>query len=122
MPLSPADTPGPSQVNKSQAGPELEAAVQRIFYLRHGRGGGRQQDQEVFPDPNPALLAELEACDAVLYGMGSLYTSICPSLILQVNPPPSASMSQLPSNYSISQSINQSSNPSTNHSINQILL
>ena len=51
-------------------------------------GGGRQQDQEVFPDPNPALLAELEACDAVLYGMGSLYTSICPSLILQVSPSP----------------------------------
>ena len=69
-------------MNKSLAGPELEAAVQRIFYLRHG---GRQQDHEVFPDPNPALLAELEACDAVLYGMGSLYTSICPSLILQVS-------------------------------------
>ncbi|KAL3159677.1 hypothetical protein ABBQ38_010083 [Trebouxia sp. C0009 RCD-2024] len=74
------DTPGPNQVNKSLAGPELEAPVQRIFYLRHE---GRQQDHEVFPDPNPALLAELEGCDAVLYGMGSLYTSICPSLILQ---------------------------------------
>ena len=95
---TPADTPGPSRVNKSLAGPELEAAVQRIFYLRHGHGG-RQQDHEVFPDPNPALLAELEACDAVLYGMGSLYTSICPSLILQVPrlcpSPPSSSSSPL---------------------------
>ncbi len=62
-------------------GSELEAPIQRIFYLRHE---GRQRDHEVFPDPNPALLADLEACDAVLYGMGSLYTSICPSLILQV--------------------------------------
>ena len=63
-------------------GSELEAPIQRIFYLRHE---GRQRDHEVFPDPNPALLADLEACDAVLYGMGSLYTSICPSLILQVH-------------------------------------
>ena len=76
-----ADTPGPSQVNKMVVGSELEAPIQRIFYLRHE---GRQRDHEVFPDPNPALLADLEACDAVLYGMGSLYTSICPSLILQV--------------------------------------
>ncbi|DBA73157.1 TPA: hypothetical protein ACH3X2_010091 [Trebouxia sp. C0005] len=75
-----ADTPGPNQVNKMAAGSELEAPIQRIFYLRHE---GRQRDHEVFPDPNPALLADLEACDAVLYGMGSLYTSICPSLILQ---------------------------------------
>ncbi|KAL0021300.1 hypothetical protein WJX77_000853 [Trebouxia sp. C0004] len=75
-----ADTPGPNQVNKMAVGSELEAPIQRIFYLRHE---GRQRDHEVFPDPNPALLADLEACDAVLYGMGSLYTSICPSLILQ---------------------------------------
>ena len=75
-----ADTPGPSQVNKTVSGPDLDAPVQRIFYLRHE---GRQ-DHEVFPDPNPALLTELEGCDAVLYGMGSLYTSICPSLILEV--------------------------------------
>lgn len=80
--------------------------MQRIFYLRHE---GRQQDHEVFPDPNPALLAELEACDAVLYGMGSLYTSICPSLILQVNPsPPPKSISLLSINHSLNQSVNQS--------------
>lgn len=74
------DTPGPSQVNKLGLGPALEAAIKRIFYLRHE---ARQQDHEVFPDPNPALLTELQTCNAVLYGMGSLYTSICPSLILQ---------------------------------------
>lgn len=75
-----ADTPGGNQVDKGALGPHLEAPVQRIFYMSHE---GRQ-DQEVYPQPNPTLLAELEACDAVLYGMGSLYTSICPSLILQV--------------------------------------
>lgn len=75
-----ADTPGGNQVDKRALGPQLEAPVQRIFYMMHE---GRQ-DHEVYPNPNPALLAELESCDAVLYGMGSLYTSICPSLILQV--------------------------------------
>ena len=72
MNLAYADTPGPGQVDKSRMGPQLEAPIQRILYLRHD---GKQQDHEVFPDPNAALLAELTCCDAVLYGMGSLYTT-----------------------------------------------
>ncbi len=44
------------------------------------------QEHEVFPAPNPAVLAEIEGADAVVYAMGSLYTSICPSLVLQVGP------------------------------------
>lgn len=75
-----ADTPGGNEVDKGALGPHLAAPVQRVFYMTNE---GRQ-DQEVYPQPNPSLLAELETCDAVLYGMGSLYTSICPSLILQV--------------------------------------
>ena len=38
---------------------------------------------EVFPAPNPRVLAALGAAEAVVYGMGSLYTSIAPSLILE---------------------------------------
>ena len=38
----------------------------------------------MFPAPNPAVLAEIGGADAVIYAMGSLYTSICPSLVLQV--------------------------------------
>ena len=38
----------------------------------------------MFPAPNPAVLAEIAGADAVVYAMGSLYTSICPSLVLQV--------------------------------------
>ncbi len=34
------------------------------------------------PAPNPRVLGELGRADAVVYGMGSLYTSIAPSLIL----------------------------------------
>jgi 2-phospho-L-lactate transferase/gluconeogenesis factor (CofD/UPF0052 family) len=42
------------------------------------------REHEVFPPPNPRLLSQLDAADALIYGMGSLYTSICPSLVLQV--------------------------------------
>ena len=49
-------------------------------------GGGSRQEHEVFPAPNPAVLAEIAGADAVVYAMGSLYTSICPSLVLQVFP------------------------------------
>ena len=38
---------------------------------------------EVFPAPNPRVLAALGSAEAVVYGMGSLYTSIAPSLILE---------------------------------------
>ena len=42
------------------------------------------REHEVFPPPNPRLLAQVESADAIVYGMGSLYTSICPSLVLKV--------------------------------------
>ena len=42
----------------------------------------------MFPAPNPDVLAEVAGADAVVYAMGSLYTSICPSLVLQVNHSP----------------------------------
>ena len=32
---------------------------------------------------NPRALHEIERADAVVYGMGSLYTSICPILCLE---------------------------------------
>ena len=44
------------------------------------------QEHEVFPAPNAAVLAEVARADAIIYAMGSLYTSICPSLVLQVRP------------------------------------
>lgn len=36
----------------------------------------------MFPQPNPAVLAEVGGADGVVYAMGSLYTSICPPLVL----------------------------------------
>lgn len=35
------------------------------------------------PAPNPQVLTQLQRADAVIYGMGSLYTSILPSLVLR---------------------------------------
>ena len=66
---------------KHEQGPPLQAPIERIFYLSRE---GRDSEHEVHPVPNPVVLEELETCDAMVYGMGSLYTSICPSLVLEV--------------------------------------
>jgi 2-phospho-L-lactate transferase/gluconeogenesis factor (CofD/UPF0052 family) len=36
----------------------------------------------VFPLPNPTVLTEVGAADGIVFAMGSLYTSICPPLVL----------------------------------------
>ncbi|KAK9811414.1 hypothetical protein WJX72_003619 [[Myrmecia] bisecta] len=74
-----AESPGPNRVDKHSLGPPLPEPIQRIFYLS---SEGTNQEHEVFPPPNPPVLTHLEHADAIIYGMGSLYTSICPSLIL----------------------------------------
>lgn len=74
-----AESPGPIKVEKHGRGPPLAAPIRRIFYLS---AEGTMREHEVFPPPNPRLLQAVDAADAIIYGMGSLYTSICPSLIL----------------------------------------
>ena len=59
----------------------MPAPVQRVFYL--SADGGRGQ-HEVWPEVNPRVLDTIDAADAVIYGIGSLFTSICPSVVLQV--------------------------------------
>ena len=76
-----AESPGPIRVEKHGRGPPLWAPVRRIFYLS---AEGTMREHEVFPPPNPRLLAQVDSADAIVYGMGSLYTSICPSLVLTV--------------------------------------
>jgi 2-phospho-L-lactate transferase CofD len=75
-----ADSPGPQTVDKGHFA-AMDVPIQRIFYLDRE---GNHQEHEVYPKPNPAVLAELRQCDAIIYGMGSLYTSICPTLVLEV--------------------------------------
>lgn len=71
----------PHTVNKMvQGSPPLPSPIKRIFYMS---SEGTNLHHEVFPAVNRTVLEQLLQVDAVVYGMGSLYTSICPSLVLQ---------------------------------------
>lgn len=71
----------------------LPSPVVRIFYMS---SEGTQREHEVQPDPNPKMLEAIHAADAIVYGMGSLFTSICPALVLQVSPLASMLFQQVP--------------------------
>eukprot|EP00798_Chlamydomonas_sp_ICE-L_P029139 gene29139-32357_t len=73
------DEDGPSLCDKSCDFQPLPSAIRRVFYLS---SEGTGSEHEVFPKANPRSLHEIEHADAIIYGMGSLYTSICPSLCL----------------------------------------
>jgi len=61
---------------KADMPPPLPDAIREVYYIsEHG--------SEVLPPVNPATLTHLQCCEAVVYTMGSLYTSILPSLVLQ---------------------------------------
>ncbi|KAL6768387.1 hypothetical protein ACKKBF_B38970 [Auxenochlorella protothecoides x Auxenochlorella symbiontica] len=66
-------------VDKACAAP-LPAAIRRAFYLSSDGDGA---EHEVAPDANPRTLAALGRAQAVIYGMGSLYTSLVPHLVLR---------------------------------------
>jgi 2-phospho-L-lactate transferase/gluconeogenesis factor (CofD/UPF0052 family) len=61
-----------------QGSPPLPSPIKRIFYMS---SEGTNLHHEVFPAVNRTVLEQLLQVDAVVYGMGSLYTSICPSLV-----------------------------------------
>ncbi|CAO1599545.1 hypothetical protein XANCAGTX0491_003267 [Xanthoria calcicola] len=63
------------QFSKSADQP-LPAPISRIWYIN-------PYGQEMQPAPNPKAVAAIQASDAVIYSIGSLYTSLAPSLILQ---------------------------------------
>jgi hypothetical protein len=58
----------------------LESPIKRVFYLSTEDPTSLAP---VYPKANPAMLRGVATCDGVVYGMGSLYTSIVPSLILE---------------------------------------
>ncbi|KAJ7297037.1 hypothetical protein O6H91_04G133800 [Diphasiastrum complanatum] len=58
----------------------LCSPIKRIFYMS---SEGTNLLHEVFPPVNDMVLEKLNQVDAIVYGMGSLYTSICPSLVLR---------------------------------------
>lgn len=59
-----------------EASPPLPARIERLWYI--SPYGGEQR-----PAPNTRVLSALNVAEAVVYSIGSLYTSIIPSLILR---------------------------------------
>ncbi|XP_056684198.1 uncharacterized protein YNL011C isoform X2 [Spinacia oleracea] len=67
-------------VNKKHcSGQALTSRIKRVFYMS---SEGQNLLHEVFPPPNPAVLDQLHSVNCIVYSMGSLFTSICPSLVL----------------------------------------
>ncbi|XP_020597916.1 uncharacterized protein YNL011C isoform X2 [Phalaenopsis equestris] len=57
----------------------LPSRIKRVFYLS---SEGSNLLHEIFPEVNSSVLEQLSTVDCIVYSMGSLFTSICPSLIL----------------------------------------
>ncbi|CAL5346167.1 unnamed protein product [Camellia sinensis] len=67
-------------INKvSSSTPALPSRIKRVFYMS---SEGNNLLHEVFPNVNPTVLDQLRTIDCIIYAMGSLFTSICPSLVL----------------------------------------
>ncbi|KHN08446.1 Hypothetical protein glysoja_014211 [Glycine soja] len=64
---------------ESFSAPALPSKIKRVFYMS---SEGKNLLHEVFPSANAAVLEQLNNVDCIVYGMGSLFTSICPSLVL----------------------------------------
>ncbi|KAJ9136052.1 hypothetical protein P3X46_033166 [Hevea brasiliensis] len=59
--------------------PALPARIKRVFYMSSEGGNSLH---EVFPTVNSSVLDQLSNVDCIVYAMGSLFTSICPSLLV----------------------------------------
>ncbi|KAJ3155722.1 hypothetical protein HDU86_004191 [Geranomyces michiganensis] len=55
--------------------PMLDSPIRRIYYVN-------REQQEIFPDLNPLVGSQLARKRTVIYGCGSLYTSILPCLVV----------------------------------------
>ncbi|XP_022720409.1 gluconeogenesis factor isoform X2 [Durio zibethinus] len=69
---------GPVDKGRSSV-PALPSRIKRVFYMS---SEGTNSLHEVFPTVNPAVLDQLSNVDCIVYAMGSLFTSLCPSLVL----------------------------------------
>ncbi|WOL20455.1 hypothetical protein Cni_G29260 [Canna indica] len=58
---------------------KLASGIKRVFYMS---SEGSNLLHEVFPAANPTVLEQLRKVDCIVYAVGSLFTSICPSLVL----------------------------------------
>ncbi|KAI8097314.1 uncharacterized protein BX664DRAFT_292789 [Halteromyces radiatus] len=54
----------------------LPSPIRRLYYIN-------EYGQEIYPVPNPKVITQLSTKNTLIYSIGSLYTSIVPSLILR---------------------------------------
>ncbi|XP_027161791.1 uncharacterized protein LOC113762511 isoform X3 [Coffea eugenioides] len=64
----------------SSSASALPARIKRVFYMS---SEGCNLLHEVFPSVNPTVFEKLQSVDCIVFAMGSLFTSICPSLVLR---------------------------------------
>ncbi|XP_039038362.1 gluconeogenesis factor-like [Hibiscus syriacus] len=74
----PTNVKGPVDKGRSSV-PALPSRIKRVFYMS---SEGTNSLHEVFPTVNPTVLDQLSNVDCIVYAMGSLFTSLCPSLVL----------------------------------------
>ncbi|KAI5789139.1 hypothetical protein EDC01DRAFT_130680 [Geopyxis carbonaria] len=55
---------------------ELPSRIERVWYIN-------PYGQEIRPPVNPKVLAAIEQAEAIMYSIGSLYTSLVPCLVLR---------------------------------------
>ncbi|QDZ23212.1 2-phospho-L-lactate transferase [Chloropicon primus] len=67
-------------VTKAAAEQPLDSPIRRVMYLSYE---GATHEHEIVMRANERVLDRLREATCVVYGMGSFYTSLCPSLILQ---------------------------------------
>ncbi|KAI3872802.1 hypothetical protein MKX03_019005 [Papaver bracteatum] len=77
---------GQNEISHPSIGPaqpvDKPSRIKRIFYTS---SEGRNLLHEVFPTVNPSVLEQLSKVDCIVYAMGSLFTSVCPSLVFLLN-------------------------------------
>lgn len=59
----------------------LPSPIKRVFYA--SSINANDENFEVHPKMNPTVAVKIAECDVIVYGMGSLYTSIVPNLALK---------------------------------------
>ena len=86
----------PGSVDKSAAHEQLlPCPIRRVCYLSTDApdaaagsaassvGAAHETYHEVYPQVNPLVTERLKRAQMIIYGAGSLYTSICPSLVVR---------------------------------------
>ncbi|ODQ50056.1 UPF0052-domain-containing protein [Saitoella complicata NRRL Y-17804] len=69
-------TPDPHVPTKSSASLALSSPITRIHYIS-------SYGHEILPAPNPKVVRAVEGCTSIIYSIGSLYTSIIPTLVVR---------------------------------------